>query len=69
MWLDKVIALWSPMMRSTNELARLNKLWERFNNGEDVKLEILSQEWKYHLEKANLLLEFHYIVLSNLKSK
>lgn len=58
MWLDKVIALWSPTMRSTNELGKLNNLWERFNNGENVKDEVLKQKWKYHKDKVDLLLYF-----------
>ena len=59
MWLiDRIIAVFSPSMRSTLELGRLNKIWERFNNGEDIKDEVLSQEWKYHQDKVKLLLKF-----------
>ena len=58
MWLlDNIIALFSKQMRATLELARLNKLWERFNNGEKIKEEVLNQKWKYHQEKVNLLLD------------
>lgn len=55
---DKIIAIFSPQMRATLELARLNKLWERFNNGENVRQEVLEQRWKYHQDKVNLLLDF-----------
>ena len=57
MWIDNIIAIWSPMMRETLELARLNKIWERFNNGEEVVDDILSHKWKYHKDKVKLLLK------------
>lgn len=57
-WLDYIIAIFSPMMRSTIELGELNKIWERFNNGDDVRKEIRSRKWKYHQEKVYLLEDF-----------
>lgn len=56
--LDNIIGLFSGQMRSTLELSRLNTIWERFNGGEDVLDDILSNRWKYHKEKVKLLLTF-----------
>lgn len=61
MWLDKIIAIWSPMMRSTNELARLNLIWGKFNDGNDILDDILANNWKYHQDKVKLLLDFYFI--------
>lgn len=58
-WLDKMISMFSVDMRSTIELGELNKLWERFNNKEDVRVELFSRRWKYHQDKADMLLKFH----------
>lgn len=61
-WLDYIIALFSPMMRSTNELARLNRIWESFNEkkttAEETQIALLKNRWKYHTKKARLLLDF-----------
>lgn len=65
MWLDKIIAIWSPMMREANELARLNKIWEKFNNGEIVVDEILSYKWKYHKDKVKFLLNISNLLEDN----
>lgn len=63
MWLDKIMAIWSPMMRRTNELARLNIIWGKFNEGENVIDDIISQKWSYHKDKVKLLLEFQNLKL------
>ena len=61
-WLDNIIALWSPIMRSTLELGRLNRLWEDFNDkkitSEETQMALLKNRWKYHTKKAKLLLDF-----------
>ena len=49
MWLlDRIIAIFSPLMGDTLELQKLNRLWERFNKGENVLEEIKKHSWKYH---------------------
>ena len=69
MWLDKIIALWSPTMRETIELSRLNRIWERFNNEEDIEEELCNQDWKYHYDKVLLLKEYIKIFKNSKKSK
>ena len=69
MWLDKIISIWSPMMRSTNELSRLNIIWEKFNQGEEIIDEILSRKWKYHKDKVFLLLELRHLLSTKIKEK
>lgn len=56
-WIDKIIAIFSPMMRNTIELGELNEIWERFNNGEDIRNDLRSRKWKYHQKKVDLLFE------------
>jgi len=56
--LDNLIGLFSKEMRATNELGRLNIIWERFNNKENVLDDILSKKWVYHKDKVKLLLTF-----------
>lgn len=57
--LDYSIAIYSKQMRETLELGKLNDLWERFNNGEDVREELLKHKWKYHAKKVLLLFTCH----------
>jgi len=51
----------SPMARSTNELAKLNKLTKPFaekkKRPEALLSELQSRRWKYHREKAQLFVE------------
>lgn len=52
---------WSPTARYTNELAKLNKIWTLFNDGQNPRYTILALEaetWKYHADKAGLLKGF-----------
>jgi len=50
-WLDKIL-----LPQETIELGELNRIWEKFNNGEDVMDNILDRKWKYHKDKVKLLL-------------
>jgi hypothetical protein len=45
-------------MRQSLELGKLNKFWEKFNNGEQVLDLILNNKWKYHKDKVKLLISF-----------
>ena len=45
------------------ELQRLNSLWERFNEGDNVLEEILQNKWIFHIEKVILLVKC--IILTN----
>ncbi len=47
-----------PMVRETNELARLNRIWEKFNNGmvpSDINRLLDEEKWHYHKDKVELL--------------
>lgn len=50
---------WSPMARSTNEVAYLNKIWEDFNDNkvtaEETYILLKAKQWRYHEDKAELL--------------
>jgi hypothetical protein len=63
--LDNIIALFSPMMCSTLELGRLNRILEKFNDNhlskDEVQTLLLKNKWKYHTDKAKLLLDFTII--------
>lgn len=57
--LDYIIALFDPLMRNTLELRRLNKIWEDFNenkNARKTQMALLGERWKYHKDRAHLLL-------------
>ena len=64
--LDNFIAIFSPMMRSALELGRLNEIWGEFNdkniNQDEVLTLLLSNKWKYHIDKAKLLLDFTTLI-------
>tara|TARA_R110000868_G_scaffold160448_3_gene390071 strand:+ start:2260 stop:2505 length:246 start_codon:yes stop_codon:yes gene_type:complete len=48
----------SPQARSTRELEKLNRIWERFNAGtitpEEAESAANEIEWRYHPEKVKL---------------
>ena len=58
--------LWlSPEARSTRELARLNSIWEEYNERiarnetyTDVSKALYMVQWKYHKDKADMLKDF-----------
>lgn len=56
-------------MRDTLELARLNKLWERANAGEDVRMELDSQLWEYHASKVQILRNYLDTMLPVIRKK
>lgn len=48
----------TPMVRSTKELQKINKILEDFNNDKDVlkaKSQIEKYDWKYHLDKIDFI--------------
>lgn len=63
--LANLIAIFSSRMRSTLELERLNRIWEKFNNkeisNEETQIMLLKNKWVHHTEKAKLLLDFTLI--------
>jgi hypothetical protein len=52
---------WLLLPKSTIELADLNEIWNRFNEGEDVMEELLRHRWKYQLPKVRMLVDLHFI--------
>lgn len=64
--------LWlSPMARSTNELAILNRIWEKFNSkeytSEETRLMLAKHKWKFHKDKVELLKTFTEVVVRTYK--
>lgn len=55
--IDKIL-----LPRSTIELGELNQIWEAFNDKkitpEQTQIALLERGWRYHTEKAKLLLDF-----------
>lgn len=52
---------WSKMARSTNELVKLNKIWDDYNNRQNViytKIQLDKKKWIYHKDKVELLESF-----------
>lgn len=54
--IDLILLFPTKLGRSTFELERLNDIWERFNDGEDVLNMILGYKWIYHKDKVRLLI-------------
>lgn len=52
----------SPMARSTRELARLNRIWQHFNENtrtiKQIEQMLAQREWRYHRDKVELLKTF-----------
>lgn len=57
--IDRLIAVFDPLMRETLELGRLNRIWEHYNEHHDkeyTQKALLRERWKYHTDRAYLLL-------------